>query len=414
MNQTLEPVLIGADLNSYNLARAFHEAYGVVSHVFGRYETSATLGSRIVKFHKVPSLNLDEEFVREMTRFAEEESGEGRILILLGCTDDYANLIARNRSELEGLFLIPYNDIALMNVLQSKERFYESCETYGIPYPKTQVVRKEQDLSPEQFSEKRTGFPYPIIVKPANSIEYWKHPFEGMNKVYVSSSPNRTAQILSEIFGSGYSDSILLQDMIPGNDSNMYVLTAYCGEDKKVKMMCLGHVLLEEHSPKGRGNHAAIVTEYKPELCERFRAYLEGIGYTGFANFDIKFDSRDGSFRAFEVNLRQGRSNYYVSATGANLARCLVEDRVLHQEIDGPMVVKEAIFWHSIPKGVIWKYTHNDACVTEAKELIRRNRDFGSVWYAKDLSWNPKRWYYILGAQIRYIQKYHTYCKDYR
>ena len=32
------------------------------------------------------------------------------------------------------------------------------------------------------------------------------------------------------------------------------------------KMMCLGHVLLEEHTPKGLGNHAAIITEYDPEL----------------------------------------------------------------------------------------------------------------------------------------------------
>ena len=38
MEKTITPVIVGADLNCYNVARAFHEAYGVKSHAFGRYE----------------------------------------------------------------------------------------------------------------------------------------------------------------------------------------------------------------------------------------------------------------------------------------------------------------------------------------------------------------------------------------
>ena len=30
------PVFLGADLNCYNFARAFHEAYGVESYAYGR------------------------------------------------------------------------------------------------------------------------------------------------------------------------------------------------------------------------------------------------------------------------------------------------------------------------------------------------------------------------------------------
>lgn len=39
--------------------------------------------------------------------------------------------------------------------------------------------------------------------------------------------------------------------MIPGNDEYMRVLTSYSDRNGKVKMMCLGHVLLEEHTPHG-------------------------------------------------------------------------------------------------------------------------------------------------------------------
>jgi D-aspartate ligase len=108
----------------------------------------------------------------------------------------------------------------------------------------------------------------------------------------------------------------------------MYVLTAYSDGEGKVRMMCLGHVLLEEHTPKGLGNHCAIITEQNKALMEKYKAFLEEIGFVGFSNFDIKYDNRDGSYRAFEINTRQGRSNYYVTSSGNNIARLVVSDRV--------------------------------------------------------------------------------------
>ena len=61
---------------------------------------------------------------------------------------------------------------------------------------------------------------------------------------------------------------MIIQEFIPGDDSFMRVLTCYSGADAKVRLMCLGHVLLEEHSPHGIGNHAVILTEHDEALCE--------------------------------------------------------------------------------------------------------------------------------------------------
>ncbi len=412
MKPIVLPVLIGADLNCYNVARAFHEAYGVISHAFGRYEISSTLASKIIRFHKVPSLDTDEVFLSELQAFAASNPDIPKIII--GCTDDYANLIARNKDALSRDYIIPYNDITLMDEFMSKERFYRACDRYGILYPKTRIIPFDADTREEDLTEAALGFAYPIIVKPSNSITYWKHPFDGMNKVYVSDSPAETATILSTIFASGYDDSVILQDMIPGNDAGMYVLTAYMGKDKKAKMMCLGHVLLEEHTPKGRGNHAAILTEYNPALTEGVRAFLEDIGYTGYANFDIKYDPRDNTYRFFEINLRQGRSNYYVTASGANIAAYLVGDYIENSLSDALTVIKEEHLWTSIPKGIIWKYTHNDDCVARARACVRAGKFDSSLWYRKDLLFNPGRLFYVACAQYRQLGKFKKYCKNYR
>ena len=100
----------------------------------------------------------------------------------------------------------------------------------------------------------------------------------------------------------------------------MRVLTSYSDRNGKVKMMCLGHVLLEEHTPHGLGNHAVIITEPNEELMMRVKNLLEDLHYVGFSNFDIKYDRRDGKYRFFEINTRQGRSNYYVTGSGFNVA----------------------------------------------------------------------------------------------
>lgn len=401
------PVLIGADLNCYHVARAFHEAYGVCSYAFGHYETGAIKKSRLIRFVREEKIDTDEVFEQTMLAFAKEHAGQGP-MILLGCTDDYANLIARHKEALRPYFLIPYNDAALMDELQSKSRFYRLCEQRGIPYPKTVILSLTSKRDESVFSPDALGFSYPIIVKPANSVRYWKHPFEGMNKVYEAKTPKEAAKIVDTIYQSGYDDDVILQDFIIGNNSAMHVLTTYSQSDGKVKMMRLGHVLLEEQTPKGRGNHTAILTENNPALTEPFRALLEELGYVGFANFDIKYDARDGSYRAFEINLRQGRSNFYCTASGANIAKCLVEDLV--EQKDAPSNdTAEEIFWSYIPRAVLYRYMHNDTLRSRAKALCRKGRFVSSFWYRPDLRRNPARLFYVLAQQFNQFRKFHKY-----
>ena len=316
------PVFLGADLNCYNFARAFHEAYGVESYAYGRYPMAPTKYSKIIHFTTVPDMDNEDTMLRILHEFAAQH--KGKRLYLFGCTDDYAAMIIRRKAELTE-YIAPGPAADLYGSIQKKAEFYEVCEKFGIPYPDSKILTAPVDAA--ELTEAKLGFAYPIIVKPSSSVDYWKHPFDTMKKVYTAATPAEAAEIVKTIYASGYPDRMVLQKMVPGGDDHMRVLTAFSDENGKVRAMCLGHTMVEEHTPHGLGNHAAIVSEDTTSLplVENIRKMLEACHYTGFSNFDIKYSGTPGDYRVFEINLRQGRSNYYVTATGMNIARLVVE-----------------------------------------------------------------------------------------
>lgn len=405
-NKNIIPVLLGADLNCYNVARAFHAEYGVKSYAFGRYAIGASNYTRIINFTAVEKLDDPDVMVQTLMRFADEH--EGATLIAFGCTDDYADMLIHHGDRLRPRYIVPYIGADLFERLAYKANFYEDCDRHGILYPKTAIVTPETDLE-TSLEEDVIGFSYPIIIKPSASAVYWKYPFDGMKKVYTAGSALEAQIIIRRIYESGYPEKIILQDMIPGDDSRMRVLTAYSDKSGKVKMMCLGHVILEEHTPKGLGNHCAIITEYDRELMDKFKAYLEEIGFVGYSNFDIKFDERDGTFRAFEINLRLGRSNNYVTSAGCNVARYIVEDLVENKDLGETYYCDNEVFWHSVPKGVIYEYCRDKDMVATAKALAKEGKAHASLWYRPDTFMNPRRVFFLMMHGYNHYGKFKKY-----
>ena len=177
------PVFLGADLNCYNFARAFHEAYGVESYAYGRYPMAPTKYSKIIHFTTVPDMDNEDTMLRILHEFAAQH--KGKRLYLFGCTDDYAAMIIRRKAELTE-YIAPGPAADLYGSIQKKAEFYEVCEKLGIPYPDSKILTAPVDAA--ELTEDKLGFAYPIIVKPSSSVDYWKHPFDTMKKVYTAAT----------------------------------------------------------------------------------------------------------------------------------------------------------------------------------------------------------------------------------
>lgn len=393
------PVLLGSDVNVYGMARSFHEAYGIKSVAVGKGRLNATSNSKIVTVECVePNLEDDDVFCKTLIDFAGRYPN--RTLLLVPCGDNYIKLLVRNQDKLRPYYRFECIDEALLMRLSIKESFYQVCEEHGFAFPKTTACTSEN------YKDIQLPFDFPVIIKPSNSVAYWNCHFPYKKKVFVANNQQEFTDILNAIYSSSYRDHLILQEYIPGDDCNMRVMNCYSGHDKKVKLIALGHALLEEHSPEGIGSYAAIISTCDRELAERMKRFLEDIGYIGFANFDMKYDSRDKQYKLFEMNLRQGRSSFYVTAAGYNLAKWLVDDVIEQKNMELTVATNE-VLWSIIPKDVIFQYVKDASLKEKARNLMKEGKYCQSMQYKPD--WSPKHALSFFLNQMNYRKKYKKY-----
>ena len=391
------PLLFAGDINIYSVARAFHEKYGIISYGYGKYPSGPCYESRIIHYRANEKADEQETFLRLVEEFAREH--QDKTVLLMGCGDSYVQLCSENKDRLPANVVTPYIDSSLMNDLIHKEKFYQLCEKVGVDYPDTFVHHPED---PRDFE---LPFDGPFIIKPSNGIEYWRHPYATQKKVYKVNTRAELDQVLCDIYDSGYRDSVIIQNFIPGDDSYMRVLTSYSDRNGKVKMMCLGHVLLEEHTPHGIGNHAVIITERNETIETQLKALLEEQNFVGFSNFDIKYDMRDGRYKAFEINCRQGRSNYYVTGSGHNIAEYLVGDLLEDRDLPLTVVENESI-WRMIPRQVAYTFIPRQYH-KRMRKLFHAGTDHHSMEYKPD--YTPKRIWRIWKNHIGNYVRFHKF-----
>lgn len=402
MKEKLYPLLFGGDINVYSVARAFWEQYRIRVTCYGKFPSGPAYRSSLIDYRVNANAEKAETLVRLICDFAAEH-GDGKVMPI-GCSDDYVFLVTDNRDKYPDNVIVPYIDSKLMGELIRKEHFYELADRYDIDHPGTFIYRKEMGHDFE------LPFKPPYICKPSSSALYWRHPFQGNDKVFVLKDREALLDVLDRCYAAGYPDTMVIQDMIPGDDSYMRVLTCYSDRKGRVRMMCLGHTLLEEHTPHGRGNHAVVITEkldgQSRTLCEKIRHFLEEIHYTGFSNFDIKYDERDGKYKVFEINCRQGRSNYYVTAAGYNVAKYWVSDLIEGIDTGFEICQKESL-WRVVPRKVSYDYVPSKYHAF-MKRMEKEGHVSNSLISPDEKNWYHKLWvWHNLRSHVKKFASYY-------
>ncbi|MDR2722442.1 MAG: hypothetical protein LBB54_01755, partial [Cellulomonadaceae bacterium] len=351
------PVILGGDIGVYAYARAFHEQYGVTSTVISGLVPGPIADSRIISNITVADSHDERQLVDAAVQVAAAAlaANPARRLILLANSDWLVRTVVRARSELEAAgYVLPFLDEQVLDRVSDKATFAELAEQVGLAVPRTVVVDFSQ-AADAGWTPPAVDVGYPLIAKAASSADYQDVEFPGKRKVFEIASQVDLDNLWARLRTAGFTGRFVAQELIPGDDTQMRSITAYVDQGGQVTLVAGAHVLLEEHTPNGLGNPAAMITGDLGDMFDQAHAFLQATGYRGFANFDVKVDPRDGRFAFFEVNPRIGRNNYYVTAAGANVARFVVADHIDGQAVD-PVRVRTEVLYSVLPTSLLLHY----------------------------------------------------------
>ena len=372
VSQRLVPVVLGGDVLAYSYARCFNEAYGIKTVVLSGVDVRVTSSSRFTDYRVTPEMNEGSAAIASLLRrLGEEWAATGKVPVLLGSADWHVRVICEHARELSDLYVIPYNSFEVLDDITQKGRFYQICEELGMAYPKTWTF----DCSDPDAVIDAESFTYPLIAKPSNSARYDLMDFPGKEKIYEVHEPAELTRIFGLLRDAGYDKELVVQDFIPGDDDAICSLTTFSDGRGIVRAVSGGRVVLQDHSPARIGNPVTILLERHEQLIEDAKRFCAHTGYVGFANFDAKYDERDGMYKFFEVNARPGANTYYMTVGGVNFAALIVETFVLGHDVPYAEAYREALYT-LVPTEVIKRCVPNDELRAKTLDLYARHLAF--------------------------------------
>lgn len=337
------PILLGSDENAYGNARLFYDEYGIKPLLLCSRPLPPTSYSRILSRRVIKDFDNEAVFRGIMEEFLPILKNEAEHILVIPCSDYYAELVIKNRALIKKYSDTPAVTEELYQRFSDKPAFYRLCEEMKLPYPKTLILTAEEILN--------TSLPFEsTVIKPSNSnsFSYLHLEMDKKKKVYFCKTDDEVRKTAESFLSVGYRDPLVVQHYVEGGRS--LVVNAYCDKNAKVRLIGAAEPILEYRAAALIGNYAALKTVVNREVCNRIIKFLEDIGYVGFANFDLKFDEKRNEYVFFELNPRQGRSSYYLHTAGKNLMKTLCDDVVLNTKYSGVEYAEEEGVWRNVPR----------------------------------------------------------------
>jgi D-aspartate ligase len=242
--------------------------------------------------------------------------------VVLPCTDEGVELIARRRAELEayGHLVIEADDHVALAMLD-KEATYELARAAGVEVPRTRTVGGPDDVD---AIEAEIG--YPVGLKPLHVIEFRRH-YGLSRKLFLANNRRELEEAVRDTSERGL--QMQATEIIPGKDDRMFEYIAY--------MDANGDPIFEFTTRKLRqyppdfGNASYIVSRHEPELARIGREFFRSVGLRGLAAIEFKRDDAGARWVLIECNHRFPNFEELLVASGIQ-AGVIAYRRLLGQE----------------------------------------------------------------------------------
>ena len=188
----------------------------------------------------------------------------GRRTLAVPTDEEAAVLLAENASRLSAHFLLPDVPPALPRKLASKQGLYELCREYGVPAPASAFPSTAAALA--DFASQAS---FPLVAK---NLEAWvrrQAPVVGGTTVFGSEQ-----ELLAAAQDWGTEPSVILQEYIPREHAQDWIVHLYCDADSNCRVAFTGIKL--RSWPPHAGMTACARTVPNPGLARGRGAILPG------------------------------------------------------------------------------------------------------------------------------------------
>jgi len=204
--------VLGLADSGYYIVRALHQAQVPVIAFESRRERPE-FRTRLCE-KKIP-VSDEDELIEKLCKTAAQEY-EKPVLFLP--SDTYVDFFIRERNLLEKLFLINFPKNETIKTLLYKDKFAEYAIENNLKTPKTIIIKNYQG-----FESGLNVIHFPIILKPFLRTYKWKA--AKLPKIFYLNDRYSAISLYKKI--SKIENRYIIQEWIPGPDSNIYFCLVY-------------------------------------------------------------------------------------------------------------------------------------------------------------------------------------------
>ncbi len=232
------------------------------------------------------------------------EYKENSINILIPTGDESIEFLSKYKDELKNKFKFSLLENDISEIILNKEKFALLCSELNIPAPKTWT--KLLNMSIEDWAK---NVMYPCFIKPVYYHKWAK--IYGLKKGFLVNSEIELIKTFKEV-SKNFKD-LIVQEVIPGDDSNIVIFSANFTE-KNVEQIFTGRKIRQY--PINFGTTTCAISENIEEIKNYSIKLLQHMDYRGICDVEFKYDNRDNTYKIIEVNARTGR--WYRLVTASN------------------------------------------------------------------------------------------------
>lgn len=381
-------IVIGCGIGGLGVIRSLGiEGFNIIALYYDRTDF-AQASKYVYEKTKIPNPRTEEkEFVDLLIR----NSGKWKDALVLETNDNAAVALSKNKEQLEKHYKIATPEWSVLRRFIEKSETYRLAQKCNVPYPKT-LLPKTLD----EIHEIKDELSYPCILKPVVGHEFLSKFYSKNFKVTDPEELLSKFKLCSE---SG--QEVMIQEIIPGPDSNIYECTVYISSSGNVNATSLSRKIRQ--SPPQFGVARVAISENEiPQLREFTERMLKEADFRGIAHAEFKKDPRDGQFKLLEVNGRILGSNWLTTYCGVNFPWIAYLDLVENKQIEVRHYQKNA-YWIELYQDLsnsILRHSKEDLGLADyIRPYLARNKTFADIStvdfmpFLKRLSTWPIRYY---------------------